>query len=111
MILPLAASTSLMPPPASPKATVFPSGLAANDWFYYLTWGCALLAVAAAWLLLRGRIGRAFRAIRDSEVAASASGVNLAVYKTVSFGISAAFAGVAGSLLSTSLGTTYTAYW
>ena len=51
-----------------------------------------------AWLLLRGRIGRAFRAIRDSEVAAASSGVSLPIYKTLAFGVSAAFAGVAGSL-------------
>ena len=51
-----------------------------------------------AWLLLRGRLGRAFRAIRDSEIAAVASGVELPVYKTLAFGISAAYAGVAGSL-------------
>ena len=52
----------------------------------------------AAWLLLRGRIGRAFRAIRDSEVAAASSGVSLPIYKTFAFGVSAAYAGVAGSL-------------
>jgi branched-chain amino acid transport system permease protein len=75
-------------------------GLSANNWLYYLCWGCALLGLGVAWLLLRGRIGRAFRAVRDSEVAATSSGVNLAVYKTVAFGISAAFAGVAGSLFS-----------
>jgi branched-chain amino acid transport system permease protein len=51
-----------------------------------------------AWLLLRGRTGRAFRAVRDSEVAAASSGVTLAVYKTVAFGISAAMAAVAGSV-------------
>ena len=74
------------------------TGLSANDWLYYLSWGCAVIGLAVAWLLLRGRIGRAFRAIRDSEVAAASSGVNLAVYKTVAFGISSAFAGVAGAL-------------
>ena len=51
-----------------------------------------------AWLILRGRVGRAFRAVRDSEIAAVASGVELPVYKTLAFGISAAYAGVAGSL-------------
>ena len=39
-----------------------------------------------------------FRAVRDSEIAAASSGVLAAVYKTLAFGISAAFAGVAGSL-------------
>jgi branched-chain amino acid transport system permease protein len=69
-----------------------------NGWMYYLTWGSALVLLAVAWFLLRGRTGRAWQAIRDSEVAAASSGVNLATYKTVAFGISAAYAGVAGSL-------------
>jgi branched-chain amino acid transport system permease protein len=71
-----------------------------NDWLYYLDWIVALVLLAAAWLLLRGRIGRAFRAVRDSEVAAASSGISLAVYKTFAFGVSAAYAGVAGSLLA-----------
>jgi branched-chain amino acid transport system permease protein len=69
-----------------------------NDWLYYLSWGVALIAFAGAWLILRGRTGRAFRAVRDSEVAAVSSGVSLARYKTLAFGISAAYAGVAGGL-------------
>ena len=39
-----------------------------------------------AWLLLRGRTGRAFRAVRDSEIAAASSGVSLPLYKTLAFG-------------------------
>ena len=69
-----------------------------NDWLYYLCWTIALLGFAMVWLLLRGRTGRAFRAVRDSEIAAVSSGVSLARYKTLAFGISAAYAGVAGSL-------------
>ena len=69
-----------------------------NLWLYGVTWTCGALLFAAAWLLLRGRIGRAFRAVRDSEVAATSSGVELSVYKTLAFGVSAAYAGVAGSL-------------
>jgi branched-chain amino acid transport system permease protein len=69
-----------------------------NTWLYEVTWTCAGLAFVGAWLILRGRTGRAFRAIRDSEVAAASSGVSLPIYKTLAFGISAAFAGVAGSL-------------
>ena len=81
-----------------------PFGLDAtpNDWLYYLTWGIALVLLAAAWALLRGKTGRALRAIRDSEVAATSSGVNLALYKTLAFGISAFYAGVAGSLYAIS---------
>jgi branched-chain amino acid transport system permease protein len=81
-----------------------PFGLDAtpNDWLYYLTWGIALVLLAAAWALLRGKTGRALQAIRDSEVAAASSGVNLSLYKTLAFGISAFYAGVAGSLYAIS---------
>ncbi|MGI9111595.1 MAG: branched-chain amino acid ABC transporter permease [Gaiellaceae bacterium] len=71
-----------------------------NDWLYYLSWAIAIVMFAIAWALLRGRMGRAFRAVRDSELAAASSGVNLARYKTLAFGISAFYAGVAGSLLA-----------
>jgi branched-chain amino acid transport system permease protein len=66
---------------------------------YYLTWAIALVLLVVAWLLLRGPPGRAFRAVRDSEVAAASFGVNVAAYKTLAFAISAAYAGIAGSLL------------
>jgi branched-chain amino acid transport system permease protein len=69
-----------------------------NLWVYAAAWGCSAILFVLAWLILRGRIGRAFRAVRDSEIAAVASGVELPVYKTLAFGISAAYAGVAGSL-------------
>jgi branched-chain amino acid transport system permease protein len=65
---------------------------------YVVSWACAGISFVLAWLLLRGRIGRAFRSIRDSPVAAASSGVSLPVYKTFAFGVSAGFAGVAGSL-------------
>jgi branched-chain amino acid transport system permease protein len=76
-----------------------------NDWLYYLCWTVAALLFAAAWLLLRGRLGRAFKAIRDSEVAAASSGIGPAAYKTLAFGISAFYAGIAGSLYA--LAVTY----
>jgi branched-chain amino acid transport system permease protein len=77
----------------------------ANNWLYYLTWGIALVLLAAAWFLLRGKPGRALQAIRDSEVAAASAGVNLALYKTLAFGISAFYAGMAGGLYA--LGNAY----
>ena len=69
-----------------------------NNWLYYLTWGIAFVLLLFAWLLVRGKPGRALQAIRDSELAAASSGVNLATYKTLAFGISAFYAGIAGSL-------------
>jgi branched-chain amino acid transport system permease protein len=65
---------------------------------HYLTWAVAGLLLVIAWLVLRGGPGRAFRAVRDSELAATSSGVNLAAYKTGAFALSAFYAGVAGSL-------------
>jgi branched-chain amino acid transport system permease protein len=82
------------------KIPILHKELGFNEWLYYLSWTVALVMFAVAWLLLRGRLGRAFRAIRDSELAAASSGVNLARYKTLAFGISAFYAGVAGSLLA-----------
>jgi len=69
-----------------------------NLWIYTAAWASSAILFVLAWLILRGRVGRAFRAVRDSEIAAVASGVELPVYKTLAFGISAAYAGVAGSL-------------
>ncbi|HXH95899.1 MAG TPA: branched-chain amino acid ABC transporter permease [Gaiellaceae bacterium] len=69
-----------------------------HAWLYGAAWASSAILFVIAWLILRGRTGRALRAVRDSEVAATSSGVQLAVYKTLAFGISAAYAGVAGSL-------------
>ena len=71
-----------------------------NDWLYYLCWTIALVLFAVAWLLLRGPLRPHAPGVRDSELAAASSGVNLARYKTLAFGISAFYAGVAGSLLA-----------
>lgn len=80
--------------------TVLGRELTFNDWLYYLCWTVALIGYVVAWLLLRGRTGRALRAVRDSETAAQSSGVSLPKYKTLAFGVSAAYAGAAGSLFA-----------
>ncbi|HST19185.1 MAG TPA: branched-chain amino acid ABC transporter permease, partial [Gaiellaceae bacterium] len=80
--------------------TVLGQELTFNDWLYYLCWTVALIGYVIAWLMLRGRTGRALRAVRDSETAAQSSGVSLRSYKTLAFGVSAAYAGVAGSLFA-----------
>ena len=69
-----------------------------NLWLYGVAWATAAVLFALAWVVLRGRVGRAFRAVRDSEVAAVASGVEIGIYKTLAWAISAAFCGVAGAL-------------
>src|SRR5207245_9522681 len=66
---------------------------------------CEDLALfARAWSLARHRPGRAMRALRGGEVAAAASGINVAGFESVAFGISAFYAGTAGSLLALSTG-------
>jgi branched-chain amino acid transport system permease protein len=84
----------------SGSVTVLGHTTSQNHFLYYLTWAIGLAGFVAAWLLLRGRLGRTFRAVRDSEVAAASAGVNLARAKTLAFAISGVYAGVAGSLLA-----------
>jgi branched-chain amino acid transport system permease protein len=66
--------------------------------FYYLCLALTVLCCLACINLLRSPTGRAFVAIRDSEISASCMGVNLAKYKTMSFAFSAALTGVGGAL-------------
>ena len=80
--------------------TVLGRELVFNDLLYYLCWTVALIGYVLAWLLLRGRMGLALRAVRDSETAAQSSGVSLPRYKTLAFGVSAAYAGAAGALFA-----------
>jgi branched-chain amino acid transport system permease protein len=70
----------------------------ADRWLYVFTLAVAALMFLVAWNLLRGRVGRAMIAIRDHPIAATAMGINLPVFKSVTFGVSAAFTGVAGAL-------------
>jgi branched-chain amino acid transport system permease protein len=69
-----------------------------DTWLYYLTLAFSLAIYAAATSLLSSRTGRAMMAIRDNEIAASAMGIDVALYKTLAFGISAAITGIAGAL-------------
>jgi len=74
--------------------------LSTNEWLSYLTWAIAAAMFGAAWLLLRGRLGRSFRAVRDAPIAAVSSGIGLAKHKTLAFAIAAGYAGVAGALFA-----------
>ena len=65
---------------------------------YLTTWPIAAAMFLLAWLFLQGKLGRSFRTIRESEIAAVSSGINVSLTKTLAFGISAFFAGVAGAL-------------
>jgi branched-chain amino acid transport system permease protein len=102
-----------VPAPVPPQfakdafSAVTGSPMTTDRWTYYLTLGVALVLFWLAWNLVRHRPGRAMRAVRDGEVAAAASGVNVAGYKTLAFGISAFYAGVAGSLFCVAVGSVY----
>jgi branched-chain amino acid transport system permease protein len=84
----------------SGTVTVFGHSMTQNHFLYYLTWGIGLIGFLVAWLIVRGRFGRTFRAVRDSEVAAASVGIGLARTKTLAFALSGVYAGVAGSLLA-----------
>jgi branched-chain amino acid transport system permease protein len=77
-----------------------PFGLPLNqdEWLYFFTLAVAIVMFVLAWNLLRGRVGRAIVAIRDHPTASRAMGINTALYKSVTFGVSAMYAGVAGAL-------------
>jgi branched-chain amino acid transport system permease protein len=72
--------------------------LTSDQWLYVFTLAVAAVLYLLAWNLLRGRIGRGMRAIRDQPTAAEAMGINLALFKTRTFAVSAMFTGIAGSL-------------
>lgn len=66
--------------------------------FYFLALAVAVIATLCILNLLRTSTGRAFIAIRDSEISAQSMGINIAYYKTAAFSISALLAGIAGAL-------------
>jgi branched-chain amino acid transport system permease protein len=75
-----------------------------DQWLYFFTLGVVLVMFAAAANLVRSRAGRAIMAIRDNPIAAAAMGINLSLYKTLTFGVSAFFTGVAGALGALAIG-------
>ena len=87
----------LLRPPRREFASLI-DGLADDQWAYFLSLAIMVVLFLLAWNLVRGRMGRAMIAVRDQEIAASTVGVNLAATKVGTFAISAAYAGIAGSL-------------
>lgn len=71
---------------------------------YYVFTALAALLIWIAFNLVRSHVGRAFVAIRDSDIAAEVMGVNLTVYKTLAFAVSAFYAGVGGAMIAYLLG-------
>jgi branched-chain amino acid transport system permease protein len=73
-------------------------GLTTDQWLYYFTLLWTVPIFVVGWNLLRGRTGRAMVAIRDHPLAAAGMGINTALYKSLTFGVSAMFTGIAGGL-------------
>jgi branched-chain amino acid transport system permease protein len=78
--------------------TPFGLPLSSDQWIYLFTLAIGAVVFLLGWNLVRGRAGRAMRAVRDHPVAAEAMGINLAVLKTRTFAVSAMFTGIAGAL-------------
>lgn len=85
-----------VPPPPDFIHDWFGISLTNDQWIYFLALFIALLMTILAVNIVRSRIGRAFVAIRDSEIAAQAMGISVPRYKTMAFAISAFFGGIAG---------------
>lgn len=81
-----------------PRINLAWTGLPYDEALYYVFMIVTIIMIILAHNLLKSRIGRSFQAIRDSDIAASVIGINLSYYKTLSFAVSAFFAGIAGCL-------------
>ncbi|MBO5416650.1 MAG: branched-chain amino acid ABC transporter permease [Clostridia bacterium] len=71
-----------------------------KEWFYVICFIMVLITLFVIQNLIRSKHGRAIKAIRDNEIAARATGINVTRYKLIGFILSAVFAGLAGVLYS-----------
>ena len=85
---------------AAPKPEIFGMVLQSRASYFYLVMIIACLATLVAQNIARSRVGRAFIAIRDNDLAAEVMGINIWAYKLLAFFIGCIFAGVSGSLLA-----------
>jgi len=88
----------------TPPLNLFSCILETDRQMYFLIVPITFLLTLAARNLMKTRVGRAFIAIRDSDIAAETMGVNLVFYKTLAFAVSAFYAGIAGGLYAFFLG-------
>ena len=82
----------------APELTIGPWHLNTDRDFYYLLITITVILTVAARNLIKTKVGRAFIAIRDADIAAETMGVNLMYYKTLAFAVSAFYTGIAGGL-------------
>ena len=88
----------------APDLSLGPFVIDTDRQLYFVIVTIAFLLILAARNMMKTRVGRAFIAIRDSDIAAETMGVNLTLYKTLAFAVSAFYAGVAGGLMAFLLG-------
>ncbi len=77
--------------------------LSEDQWLYYYCFVVMVILYWAASNMLQSRSGRAMMAIRDYHIAADTMGIDTSLYKTVTFGISAAYTGIAGALSASAI--------
>lgn len=82
----------------STPAAPFGLPISSDHWLYVVTMGCLLFLYCCTLNLTKSRSGRALIAIRENPVSAQAMGINIALYKSLTFGLSALYAGIAGAL-------------
>jgi len=74
-------------------------------WWYYVIIGVIILSIFLILRLVNSRVGRAWMAMREDEIAASAMGINIVTTKLIAFSTGASFAGFAGAIYASTLGT------
>lgn len=84
--------------PESPFKDIMGLQINADRWMYFVSLFIAIVMFILARNIIKGRVGRALIAIRDHPIAAASMGINTSLYKSLAFGVSALFTGVAGSL-------------
>jgi branched-chain amino acid transport system permease protein len=72
--------------------------ISSDQWLFFFTIGVALVMYVCAYQLIKSRTGRAIIAIRDNHIAAMSMGINISLYKSLTFGVSALYTGVAGAM-------------
>ncbi|MDR7435920.1 MAG: hypothetical protein QN189_12450 [Armatimonadota bacterium] len=90
-----------------PKPMIFGFELATPQQIFYVTVIFCVVVAYIAWRLRDSRIGRAWIAIREDEDVAAAMGINLINAKLLAFGIGASFAGVAGAIFASMVGSVF----
>ncbi len=83
-----------------PRPSLFDVRLERSEQLYYVALAVAAILLVVAINIMRSRIGRAFVAVRDNDLAAGVTGINVFNYRAIAFSVGAFFAGAAGAVLA-----------